>query len=238
MPGVPQQPQSEAKQAASRVVCVADEQSNSVIVAAPDEVIPTIKEIIQQVDTSITEVTETQIFRLHNADAVEMAATLTSLYGDTTNTNGNGNGNNNNNNNRGGRSGRGGGFPFPFPFGGQQSSGGGQSARQLQQAKVVSVGDPRTNSLIVTASHDSMIEIAGMVARLDETESKKQRVFVHSLQHADAENVANILRNMFGDTSSLNTRGSRLNQRIDTGASSDASDALNSTRGGGGGGLR
>jgi type II secretory pathway component GspD/PulD (secretin) len=222
------------------VVAVADEQSNSIIVAAPEEVLPTIKEIILQVDTSITDVTETQIFRLKNADAVELAATLTSLYADPQSS---GNNNNNNNNNgRGGRSGRSGGgpqFPFPFPGGGGQSSGGGQSARALQQARVVAVGDPRTNSLIVTASHDSMIEIATMVGRLDDTEAKKQRVFVHSLQNADAENVATILRNMFGDTSSASTRGSKLNQRMDSGIESNAADAFsNSTGRGGGGGVR
>jgi general secretion pathway protein D len=231
MPGMPPQAQqSEAKQAATRVVCVADEQSNSIVVAAPEEVIPTIKEIILQVDTSVTDATETQVFRLKHADAVELAQTFNSLYADpSTSTPGGQNGRGNNNNNR-----RGPGFPFPM-FGAAANNSGSQSSRALKQAQVNAVGDPRTNSLIVTASHDTMVEIATLVGRLDETEAKKQRVYVHSLQHADAENVATILRNMFGDTTSANTRGSRLSERVNTGVESNAADSFSNSNNRGGG---
>ncbi len=232
MPGAPggsTSPQSEAKQAASRVVAVADEQSNSIIVAAPEDAIATIKEIILQVDTSITEVSETKIFRLEHADAMEMAQTFTNLYADPATTGNNSRNGRNRDNNR---------PQFPFPFGGGSSSQSGQSERSLQQAQVVAVGDPRTNSLIVTASHESMIEIAMMISKLDATDAKKQRVFVHSLEHADAENVATILRSMFGDTSSVNASGrttNRLTERLSTGAASDAAENFSGNSRGGGG---
>lgn len=226
--------QSEAKQAASRVVAVADEQSNSLIVAAPEEVMPTIKEIIVQIDTSTTAVTETRIFRLQHADSVEMADLFNTLFTDESTTT-------QNRGNQGGRRDRGGGgFGFPFgPFG-QPAQTSQQTERELQQARVNAVGDPRTNSLIVTASRETMTQIAEMVGRLDATDAKKQRVFVHSLEHADAENVASILRNMFGDPSGSGSRAgtqqtSRLIERTTTGATSEAADAFSSGARGGGG---
>jgi type II secretory pathway component GspD/PulD (secretin) len=110
----------------------------------------------------------------------------------------------------------------------------------LEQAKVVAIGDPRTNSLLVTASRDSMLGIAEMIGRLDATDAKKQRVFVHSLEHADAENVAAVLRGMFGDSSGTTGRAgtqtqSRLLERTNTGANADTPDIMNSGRAGGGG---
>ena len=56
----PAEPESEARQAASRVVAVADEQSNSVIVSAPDEFMTSIAEIVSKLDTSTNDITETQ----------------------------------------------------------------------------------------------------------------------------------------------------------------------------------
>jgi len=232
--------------AAARVIAVADEQSNSLIVSAPDEVMPTIEDLVTRTDTSITDVTDTRIFRLLHADAAELAIIITSLYGDlgTTNTGG------------GGRpADAGGGDPrqrFRDFFGGGGGGGGRgqqpqtspaqQSSRSLLQTRVVAVGDPRTNSLIVTAARDTMAQVAEMVGRLDATDAKKQRVYIHSLEHADADGVANLLRGMLGDTSAATTAAqsgtSRLTERTATGASIDASGASNTTGGGAARGTR
>ena len=93
---------SAAREAASRVVAVSDEQSNSVIVSAPEEYMDTISEIVTRLDVSISDITETRIFNLLHADATEMANVLTSLYGDTSSSGGQGN------NNRQGQGGGGG----------------------------------------------------------------------------------------------------------------------------------
>ena len=229
--GAPGGAQSEAKLAESRIVAVADEQSNSLVVSAPETLIPTITEMVEKLDTNVTDVTETRIFRLQYADATELATIITNLYGDTsTQRNQNGQGN------QGGR-----GFGF---FGGQQPQAqtNQQSSRALQQTKVVAVGDPRTNSMVCTAARETMTEIAEMVGRLDSTDAKKQRVYIHSLEHADADNVANVLRGMLGDQSAVNSAsqsaGSRLTNRSATGATMDTSEfsGSNAGRGGGGGG--
>ncbi len=78
----PAAPDSAARKAASRVVAVADEQSNSVVVSAPDEYMSTISDIVSRLDTSTTDITETRIFRLDHADSVATATILNSLYGD------------------------------------------------------------------------------------------------------------------------------------------------------------
>ena len=226
--------QSEARQAASRIVAVSDEQSNSLIVSAPEDLIPSITEVVEKLDTSIDAVTETRIFRLQHADATELAETLTKIYGDTSSSSSQ---NRNGQRNQGGRNG---GFGGPFGgFPGQQpqNNGSQQSERALLQAKVVAVGDPRTNSLVVTASHDSMSQIAETVGRLDSTDAKKQRVFVHRLEHADVESAANVLRGMLGDQSAITStqNGNRLQNRSTNGASMDTSDMSNTGTGGGGG---
>jgi len=194
-PSQPQQAtgQSEARQANSRIIAVADDQSNSLIVSAPEEVIPSITEIITKIDTAITDVSDTRIFRLENADAMETAEMINTLYGDSTaQSNQSRNGNNQRGQNR-----QAGGFGGFNPFGQQQQpAASGQSDRALLQAKVVAVGDGRTNSLIITAARDTMAQIAETIGRLDASNAKKQHVYVHSLQHADAEALAHLPREL------------------------------------------
>ena len=227
--------QSEARQAASRIVAVADEQSNSLIVSATKDLIPEITEVVEKLDTSIDAVSETRIFRLQHADATELAEVLTKLYPDTSSSSQGRNGRNQ-------QGGRGGGFFGAFGGQPQTSTTGQQSERALLQAKVVAVGDPRTNSLVVTAARDQMTQIAETVGRLDATDAKKQRVFVHRLENADADAVANVLRGMLGDQTSIQNSqqsgANRLNSRSQQGAAMDTSDFSNSGGGGGGGGGR
>jgi len=210
-------PVSQAREAASRVVAVADTQSNSIIVSAPDELMATISEIVSRVDTNISEVTETRIFRLLHADAVELAGLLTSLYADNTPSSQN-NGANRNNGNQ----------PQRNPQ--QQNPQNQQSERAVLQARVVAVPDARTNSIIVSCSRDMMEQIALTVGRLDASDSKKQHVYIYTLDHADPDNVASILRGMFSVDNSNSVSqpsASRLTERTTTGASTDVSNTLN-----------
>src|SRR5690606_20907601 len=141
-------------------------------------------ELITQIDTSITDVTQTRIYRLMHADSVELADLINNVYAEVGQTGGNQRGQQPQ---WGGRRG-----------GGQQQPQ--QSGRALLQSRVTAVGDPRTNSVVVTAAAETMVEISEMVGRLDATDAKKQRVYVHSLEHADADVVADVLRGMLGET--------------------------------------
>jgi len=206
-----------AQIAATRVVAVSDDLSNSVIVSAPEAAMTTIQEIVNKIDTNISDITETRIFHLEHADATETANLLSALYSDSGSSSTAGaNGNTANRRPQ------------------TPTSGASTSQHALLQSRVVTVADPRTNSLLISASRDSMPQIALTIGRLDATDSKKQQVYIHSLENADPDNVATILRSMFGgqntstSTSSQPTSG-RLNQRSSTGASSDITNVLNTS---------
>src|SRR5207249_10719173 len=77
---------SEARTAASRVVAVADERSNALVVSAPDEFIPTIEHLVAELDVSATDITELRVFHLKNADPVEMADMFSQLFPDQSKT--------------------------------------------------------------------------------------------------------------------------------------------------------
>ena len=180
---------SAALAAASRVVAISEERTNSLVVSAPSDVIPTIEQLVKEMDRTIEDVTEIQVFKLKYADAYEMAEVLTNLFSDK----------NEIENSRGG---------YRFGSWGRSSSSssssrsrsgssGNSSERMLQQKKVVAVADPRTNSVIVSATAELMAQITLMVERLDGNKAKQQKVYTYSLQNADVEGVSEILRNMF-----------------------------------------
>src|SRR5881296_2430213 len=77
---------SEARTAASRVVSVADERSNSLVVSAPDEFMPTIEQLVNELDVSVNDVTELRVFHLKNADPAELADQFSQLFPDESKT--------------------------------------------------------------------------------------------------------------------------------------------------------
>ena len=197
---------SAALAAASRVVAISEERTNSLVVSAPSDVLPTIEQLVKEMDRTIEDVTEIQVFKLQNADAFEMAEVLSNLFSDKDEI----------------ESSRGG-----YRFGSygrssssssrsRSSSSGNSTERMLQQKKVVAVADPRTNSVIVSATAELMKQIALMVERLDDNKAKQQKVYTYSLQNADVEGVSAILRSMFeqqnGNFNSTRNRNSSNQQ--------------------------
>jgi general secretion pathway protein D len=204
--------------ASTRVTAVADEHSNSLIVSAAEDMMPTIEAVIASVDTDVQDLTELRVFTLKNADPTEMAQLLTDLFATQTDSS------------RGGglRFGSGG-FPgspfgggFPgspfgggFPGGGRTTrtgSGDSESDRKKKQGQVTAVADPRTSSVVVTAAKDLMPQIAEMVLQLDSNPARKQKVFVYSLENANVQEVETVLRSLF---ETQNTRGTSGQQQID-----------------------
>mgnify|MGYP002630580469 CR=1 FL=1 len=226
---------SAALQAQSKVVIVADERSNSLIVLAPDDQLATIEELVKELDGNVDDVTEVRVFPLKNADPTEMADQLNQLFGDTTTRNNSQTG-----------------FQSPFSFGrftGGGTQGNSNNNRALRSdQKVTAVPDPRTSALIISAPRQMMASIEKMVEQLDASPARKQNVYVYSLEHADANNMAEILRGMFEGQSSRNTQRtttqtSPLSNRSTTfgraGATSGQSGlgGAGGARGGAGGGI-
>jgi general secretion pathway protein D len=186
-----------ARQAASRVVAVADERYNALVVSAPDEFVPAIEQLVTELDVQIEDITELRVFALANADPVEMAAVLTDLFQDNTQTE----------NNR---------APVRFGRGGDNRRGGNNNAdtpseRMKQQNRVVAVADPRTQSVIVSASGQLMDQIGQMIEQLDSNSARKQKVFVYSLENADVQSVQETLRTLFESQNNINTRRNTQN---------------------------
>lgn len=218
---------------ASRVVATADERSNSLVVSAPDDVMPSVEEVVRNVDTSVDDVTELRVFRLRHADPLEMAELLTNLFPDETRSN-------STDQNRGGF--RFGGF---FPGGGGGGGGGGnrnagnnnESERMKKKGQVLAVADQRTSSVVVTAARDMMTQIAQMIAELDSSSARQQKVFVYSLENADVQQVEQILRGMFErNTTSTTRNNSTQTSPLNTRSTSSQSTSVGtgSTFGGGG----
>ncbi len=183
-----------------KVNAVADEESNSLIVSAPEDVMPSIEKLVKELDITSTDITELRVFRLFNADPMEMAALFTDLFPDETKSG--------NNQNQGGF--QFGGFRGGFGGGGgnRNNAQGADSSRMKKKGRVSAVADQRTSSLIVSAASELMPQIEEMIKQLD-TPAKKQKVFVYSLENADVGQVEQILRDMFDRSGTSSSRNSQ-----------------------------
>jgi type II secretory pathway component GspD/PulD (secretin) len=186
-----------------KVNAVADEESNSLIVSAPDDVMPSIEKLVQELDVASTDVTELRVFHLFNADPLEMSELFTELFPDETTSR--------SNQNQGGFQFGGGGFRGGFggAFGNNRNNNqGAASERMKKKGRVSAVPDQRTSSLIVSAASELMPQIEEMIKQLD-VPAKKQKVFVYSLENADVQQVEQILRDMFDRSGTSANRNSQ-----------------------------
>lgn len=229
--------QSEARQAASRVVAVGDDRANALIVSAPEDMVPTIENLVQEIDIDTEQITEVRIFHLANSDATEMADTVAQLFSDNgmsgsmRSSSTSSRGSSRSSSSRGGTSSR------MSSMGGRSGMGGmsgiGSSTRQQQEKVVLAVPDPRTNSLLINAAREMMEQVADLINRLDADKSNQQKVYVVPLQNADVDNVASILRGLFSNQGGQNYQSgsTRLLNRQATGASAAATAGFGSSSG-------
>lgn len=178
-----------------RVVAVADERSNSVIVSAPEEQMALIDEIIKGIDTNVDDITELRVFRLKHADPQETADLLTSLFEDPTTSRQSGN----NRQNR------------QFRFGGNNAAAAA-SERTVKQTRVVAVPDLRTRSVVVSAARNLVDQIGLIVSQLDNDPARKQKVFVYSVENTDPQAVQEVIQSLFPEQNLNQSRNSRNTQ--------------------------
>lgn len=189
----------------------ANQDSNSLVVTDTNINVRHIVEIVSALDTSADTVSTMKMFHLKNADPVEMAQLITNIFSTPT---------------QGTTAGRPAGptgFPgFPgFPgmtgrggmTGGRSGRTGGTgtsgSSSSSRATPVTAIADARTYSVIVTAGKDAMPEISDIIAQLDASTARKQKVFVYTLENADVKQVETVLRNLF---QSSNSRAATSNQ--------------------------
>jgi type II secretory pathway component GspD/PulD (secretin) len=200
---------------------VANEAGNSIVVTDTQSNIRHLTEIIKAIDSSAEGETEIRVFHLTHASPTDVASELGQIF-PTSGTSGGqvqtpfrfG----------GGGGGMGGGGPGQFiarmmaaNAGG--STGGSQNSRIQKQTQVVAVADPRTSSVVVTASKDLMQEIAGMMEQLDVPSDRDQGVYVFQMKNGDPQQALTVLQNMFQSSStsrsgtSSSSQNSALQQR-------------------------
>lgn len=222
---------TDIQRAQSQVTVVADERSNSIIVSASTNMHASIQQLIGSIDSNVDDITEIRVFPLENADPVELSEILTQLFDENAS---------DNENNPG--------FRPSFMFGGfsrsSSRSRGNDDDALRSNMKVVAVPDQRTSSLIVSAPRQMMEQISGMVKQLDSSSARKQKVFVYHVDHADVNNVSEILRGMFESQNSRNinsqnnqNQNNALRTRSGTFGQAGANTGIGATSGAQGGGL-
>ena len=205
---------------------IANEAGNSIVVTDTQANIRHLAEVIKAIDSSAEDLTEIRVYHLKYHDPVEIAAVLNGLYSDSSSTSGA---------MAPSRFGGPGGFFGGGGFGGARGGAGGavpaaagnpQNDRIKKRAHVVAVADPRTSSVVVSASKDMSEQIAGMINQLDQDSPKVSHVSVIHLENADPQQIQQVLQDMFQSSSSTHsttTQTSPLQNRIQQSTSTSSS---------------
>jgi general secretion pathway protein D len=171
----------------THAVFVSDDQMNAIVASAPPDFMHTVRSVIADLDQPSQDITEIKVFRLKHADPAEIADELSNLFPSSTASSDQNN--------------RSMGFQFN-PFQQQTSGASSKSTRMTHKSTVLAVADRRTESVIVTASRDSMVEIKGMIAALDEGSQGMTRVTAIALESADPASVQQTIAGLFSSSAS------------------------------------
>jgi len=174
-----------SRRAAIRVNAVSDDENNAILVSAPADIMPGISNLIHTLDMQQNDVVQIRVFTLHHADATDVASQLAALFPDPTTQAGQQS------------NGRGAGAQFVARQT-ASSVGAGLSERRKKQTTVVAVPDPRTQSVIVTASRDTMVQIANIITELDSNPAGTLQIYTYRPVHANVMDLQGPLSDLFG----------------------------------------
>jgi general secretion pathway protein D len=163
-------------------VLEANVSSNALILTDTAANVRRIAEIVRALDSHMATVAEVRVFQLTYAEAGEAASLINEVFQQEEQTSGR---------SRGGFSrGR-----FRGPGG-----GGGDSDEPVSRApQVLASADDRTNTLVVSGPADTLDVVAEVVAQLDANPVEEEAVLVYHLKNAQAQNVATVLNDLFGE---------------------------------------
>lgn len=182
------QPQAQdGGMSAKEVRAVADLRTNSILVAASEVNLVLIDGIVMELDRQVNDLLEVKIYKLKNADAVEMATILQSLFRpqvQATQSAG-----------RPAQQGQGGGS---MRFSGQGQTPAGGTLAPSQEVEITS--DKRTRSVVVKASREYIAVMDDVVKQLDADPTESVQTFVVPLKNADALTTATMFQNLLKGT--------------------------------------
>lgn len=178
-----------------QVVAAADSETNTVVVTGPDNILEVVAEVVAKLDSQIPNMADVKVFHLEYADAQDTAELINDVFGESsTSSSSSRSGGQQNQQVRFTRGG----------FGGQQQStqGGGTS-----DVEVIAAADSLTNSLVVSGPAETLKIITDVIKELDENPEQERQIFVYPLKNATAENLMEILNNLFEELQALNQEG-------------------------------
>lgn len=173
----------------TQVRASSDDFSNSVIVNAPDSVQDQIRDLIRQIDKQTEDPQKSQVYKLQYADADDLVSVVQNVL------------NSNAPRGRGGAT--------------TQQTQGPQAFINAIRGSTAGSGsvsaEPRTNSLIVTATQQNLDIVAKVVKELDADVKYEPSTFVFPLSNARATDVASLLQQAFGTRSGTGTTNRNTN---------------------------
>ncbi len=198
-PGALSTQQQEETSSTLKVTAAADSRTNTVAVTGPDNILEVVAEVIKNLDSQIPNVADVKVFHLEYADAQDTAELINEVFGESRTssqtTRSTGQQNQQVSFMRGG----------PGGFGGQQQTT--QSTGGISDVGIIASADSRTNSVVVSGPPETLVIIAQVVKELDENPEQERRIFVYALKNANAENLMDILNNLFTEMQALNEQG-------------------------------
>jgi general secretion pathway protein D len=156
-----------------------DDFSNSVIVNAPSREQTQVQDLIRQLDKQTEQPQQPRVFRLEFASAEEVQPIVQNVLISNA------------------PRGRGGAGATAVPFE-QRFQAGARMGGNMQAAFGNVVSDPRTNSLVVTATEDNLNLVSQVIKELDQEVAYETNTFVIQLENARADQVAQLLNQAFG----------------------------------------
>jgi general secretion pathway protein D len=224
-PALASEQDSASSSTVTRVLAVADERSNSVIVSATKGAMSVVDALIEQLDRIAQSGIEARVFTLKFANADETASLINDMFTSTSSSS-----SSTTDTSRGQLVFGGGPFGPPPMEGGGGDSGAAQTSST--EKTIHAVSDYRTNSVIVTAETGRMNAVEQLVARLDANPARQQKVFIYSVKNATAADLAAIVQGMFSQSSTSTSRSTSQS----TSSQSQSSQSTSSSDSGMGGG--
>jgi type II secretory pathway component GspD/PulD (secretin) len=194
----------------------ANEAGNSLVITDTQANIKKVAEVVRAIDMGAEDVGLVKVFHLQHADPNETADLLTNLFPDDSRTGGSqGSQFGGRFGGFGGFFGRGGGGAGGFGGGGggnQGGTGNNQNQRLRKRNRVVAVADPRTASVVVTASRDLMAQIEGVIEDLDSDAANQQGIAIFHMQNAQPQEALQVFQDIFNKNNQQNNRNNTANQ--------------------------
>jgi len=189
-----------------QVVAAADERTNSVVVRGPSEALDLVADMIKSLDDTSAKVADVRVFQLRYADAMNAADVINQLFGQQQSSS-----------RSSSRTGRGGDFGGPMmfrgPFGDQGPGGIQQAGRATGGTtgtlQVSAAADSRTNTVVVTGPETVLEVVADVIKKLDVPLADMADVRVFHLEYADAQDTAELINEVFGQSRTSSSRSSR-----------------------------